>query len=68
MPPRDSAADAEFIVPPARIFVLGDNRNNSVGSRKFGFVPLADLIGKARQIWFSWSNGPRWARIGAEIE
>jgi signal peptidase I len=62
-------SDAEWVVPPAAVFVLGDNRDETKDSRSFGFVPLADLVGKARQIWFS--KGPagvRWERIGKTID
>jgi len=63
------AADAEWTVPPAAVFVLGDNRTDSRDSRSFGFVPLADLVGKARQIWFSKGPaGPRWERSGKTVE
>lgn len=41
MPPR--------VVPPDEVFVLGDNRGFSNDSRAFGFVPYADIIGRA---WF----------------
>ncbi len=64
-----SAPDVEWVVPPASVFVLGDNRDDAKDSRSFGFVPLADVVGKARQVW--WSIGPegvRWARIGKEID
>ena len=37
--------------------------------RQFGTVPLSDLIGKARQIWFSkGEEGIRWSRFGKVVE
>jgi len=62
----EQATDIELIVPPGQTFVLGDNRNASKDSRLFGTVPLADIVGKARQIWFSKQPqaGFRWERLG----
>ena len=52
-------------VPPGQVFVLGDNRRESVDSRNFGCVPMQDVVGKARQVWFSLgAEGVRWNRIG----
>jgi signal peptidase I len=63
------ANDAEFTVPPGQVFVLGDNRSESADSRQFGTVPLQDVVGKARQIWFSiGENGVRWSRLGEVLE
>lgn len=38
-------------VPPKSLFVLGDNRNRSVDSHVWGFLPTENLVGKC---WFRW--------------
>jgi signal peptidase I len=49
---RDSR-NGELIVPPHRYFVLGDNRNDSLDSRFWGFVPRQNIVGQPFLVYFS---------------
>jgi signal peptidase I len=46
--------DGELVVPPNMYFAMGDNRDNSLDSRYWGFVPRANIIGKPLLIWWSY--------------
>lgn len=44
----------EIVVPPGFIFAMGDNRDSSLDSRYWGFVPRDNIIGKPLIIYWSY--------------
>jgi signal peptidase I len=67
MDPRDNFGPIK--VPKNKLFVMGDNRDQSYDSRYWGFVDLSEVRGKAFIIYWSWDpNGwVRFNRIGRLI-
>lgn len=50
---RPLVHNGELTVPPGQYFVLGDNRDQSLDSRYWGFVPRENIIGRPMLIYFS---------------
>ena len=46
--------NGEVVVPPNCYFAMGDNRDSSLDSRYWGFVPRANIIGKPVIIYWSY--------------
>jgi signal peptidase I len=68
-----------FVVPPHKLFMMGDSRYNSKDSRYWGFVPRENVRGKPLFVYYSYnaddSDRPvpmltdiRWSRIGHWIK
>ena len=66
-----------LIVPPDSYFVLGDNRDNSLDSRYWGFVPDSLVRGRPMLVYYSyapdsadrlaWLRAIRWSRLGERV-
>ncbi len=66
-----------LVVPPHDLFVLGDNRDNSLDSRYWGFVPDSLVRGRPMFVYysyrpdsaarFSWFTNARWKRLGTVV-
>jgi signal peptidase I len=50
----NNVVNGEVVVPPDSFFAMGDNRDNSLDSRYWGFVPRGNIIGKPLIIYWSY--------------
>ncbi len=51
---KDYVRDGELVVPEGHYFAMGDNRDQSLDSRYWGFVPRENIIGKPLIIYWSY--------------
>jgi signal peptidase I len=55
---RHVVHQGELVVPPSMYFVLGDNRDESLDSRYWGFVPRENIVGRPLVIYWSMDESP----------
>jgi signal peptidase I len=75
-PIESSLGDAgdydEHVIPAGEYLMMGDNRDNSADGRTWGYVPDANVVGRASRIWLNFSFRRKglvqWQRIGQGID
>jgi signal peptidase I len=48
--------NGDLVVPPGRVFAMGDNRHNSADGRFWGFVPDENIIGRPMFVYWSFET------------
>jgi signal peptidase I len=51
---QNHVQNGDVVVPPGVIFAMGDNRDSSLDSRYWGFVPRDNIIGKPLIVYWSY--------------
>ncbi len=62
-------SEGDIVVPPDSYFAMGDNRDSSLDSRYWGFVPRANIIGKPLIVYWSYdAPTDRLVNSGIDLE
>jgi signal peptidase I len=80
----DGKPTSQYVVERDYVFGMGDNRDNSLDSRFWGFIPKQDVVGTPMMVYWSWeADDPhlgrhltfferlgsiRWSRLGTLID
>jgi len=80
----DGQPATQYVVEQDYVFGMGDNRDNSLDSRFWGFIPKQDVVGSPMVVYWSWeADDPysgkqlslferlasiRWSRLGTVID
>lgn len=48
--------NGEIVVPPGKVFAMGDNRTESLDSRYWGFVPMENIEGRPTFVYWSFKT------------
>ena len=46
----------DLVVPPGKVFAMGDNRNHSLDGRYWGFVPQENIVGRPMFVYWSFNT------------
>jgi signal peptidase I len=52
----DGKPTTQYTVEQDYVFGMGDNRNRSLDSRFFGFIPINNVVGTPMFVYWSWEN------------
>ena len=52
---QENTYNDEVVIPPDHYFAMGDNRDNSLDSRYWGFVPKENIIGRPLVVFWSFN-------------
>jgi len=57
----------DVVIPEGDVFGMGDNRDNSLDSRYWGFIPRENIVGRPLLVYWSYEGGDYPVKIGDRI-